>query len=293
METLDSLGSALISVVAASDAMYYENAGQPAATSTAALEVDAHDQALAAATGTEHPLFGAYADAEAKLRSLNDLIRSYVLLLPIADVNVGQIVIARAAIETAARVYWGLAIDCGYRERAARWLRERLRSIEEIAQLGSEPREEMARQAYASQIKEGAKSAGLGVTGPPPAAIDLLWPLLNAAKSPLRIEGIDRETTMLLFYRSPSAPTHGAPHGIALHFADPESEPSRRATRASPLEQTLILMAGVLNGYVNAHGALVTLYGWDVSQFNLATTRAAQELSAALQVARSCASRRG
>jgi len=96
---------------------------------------------------------------------------------------------------------------------------------------------------------------------------------------------------MLLFYRSPSAPTHGAPHGIALHFADPESEPSRRATRLAPLEQTLILMAGVLNGYVNAHGALVTLYGWDVSQFNLATTRA-QELSAALcdpnQILSSC-----
>ena len=97
---------------------------------------------------------------------------------------------------------------------------------------------------------------------------------------------------MLLFYRSPSAPTHGASHGIALHFADPESEPSRRATRAAPLEQRLILMAGVLNGYVNAHGALVTLYGWDVSQFNLATTRAAQELSAALchpnQILSSC-----
>ncbi len=293
METLDSLGSALIAVVAASDAMYNENAGEPAATSTAALEVDAYDEPLAAATGTERPLFGAYCDAEAKLRSLNDLVRSYALLLALADVNVGQVVIARAAIETSARMYWGLAIDGDYRERATRWLRERLRSIEEIAKLSSDAREEMERQASASQIKEGAKNAGLGVTGPPPVAIDMLWPLLSAANSLLCIEGLDRETAMLLFYRSPSSPTHGALHGIALHFVDPKSEPSRRATRAAPLEQTLILMAGVLNGYVNAHGALVTLYGWDVSQFNLATATAARQLSAALQAARSGANRRG
>jgi hypothetical protein len=203
MEPLDSLAFALMSVVMASDEIYAENDGRPTVTSSAALEVAAHDESFAVATGTERPLFGAYADSEAKAHSLNDLVRSFVLLLPNADVNVGQIVIARAAIEIAARLYWGLAVEGDYRERGARWLRERLRAIDEISKFGSDAREKMERQGSVAQIKEGARNAGLSVTGPPPAAIDLVWPLLSVANSPLFIEGLDRETAMLLFYRNP------------------------------------------------------------------------------------------
>lgn len=286
METLDSLASALMSVVVASNAAYDDNAGEPGSTSTAALEVAAHDGPLAEATGTARPVFGAYADAEAKLRSLNDLVESFTVLLASPAVNVGQVVIARAAIETAARVRWGLAIDCDHRERAARWLRERLRTIDEVGKFGPEARLEMERQGYAIEIIEGAKNAGLVVPGPPPAAIDLVWPLVSAAGSPLRIEGLDREAAMLLFYRSPSAVTHGAPHGVAAHFGDPRSEPSRRGTTAEPVEQTVMLIAGILNGYANAHGTLIALYGWDATIWDRATATAAQRLSAALQAAR-------
>jgi hypothetical protein len=267
--------------------MYHENAGEPAPMSTAAAEVEAHDKELTIATGTDRPLRGAYSDAESKLRSLNDLLRSYVLLLMSTDVYVGEVVVARAAIETAARIYWGLAVEDGYRERAARWLRERLRLIEEIAKFSTEARVEMERQDSVSQIKAGAQRAGLRATGPPPAAIDMVWPLLTAAEGRLRIEGLDRETAMFLFYRSPSAPAHGALHGTAPHFADPDFEPSRRATGPAPLEQTVILMSGVLNGYDNAHRALVTLYGWEASLINTAMDSAARCLMTTLEVARS------
>ena len=77
----------------------------------AALEVATHDESLSDATGMPSPVFGAYADAEAKLRSLNDLVRSFTLLLASPDVHMGQIIVARAAIETAARMQWGLAVD--------------------------------------------------------------------------------------------------------------------------------------------------------------------------------------
>ncbi len=157
----------------------------------------------------------------------------------------GQIIVARAAIETAARMQWGLAVDYDHRERAARWLRERLRLIEEVAKFGTEARSEMERQGGVSnQIIDGAKNAGLVVPGPPPSAIDLVWPLLSAADSPLRFDGLDRETAMLLFYRIPSAPTHAATHGIVTHLFGPQSEPSKRGTAAAPLEQTVILTAG-------------------------------------------------
>ncbi len=69
----ESLASALTSLVVASDATYNDNLGEPTATSLAALEVATHDESLSDATGMPSPVFGAYADAEAKLRSLNDL----------------------------------------------------------------------------------------------------------------------------------------------------------------------------------------------------------------------------
>jgi len=133
VEPLDLLGSALVAVVESSDAIYDENAGEPAPTSTVASEVLAYDQELTVVNGIDRPLFRAYAHAESTLRSLNDLVRSYVVLLVSSEVNVGEVVVARAAVETAARIYWGLAIEGDYRERAARLLGERLRTIEEIA----------------------------------------------------------------------------------------------------------------------------------------------------------------
>lgn len=285
MDAGNSLASALFSVVVESDAMYEENAGEPAPTSTAALEVTTHDAPLAKATGTLRPLFGTYADAEAKLRSLNDLVRSFTVLLASSDVHLGQIVIARAAIETAARMRWGLAVDDDYRERAARWLRERLRTIEEVAKLAPQARQEMERLGLARQVIEGARAANLNVIGPPPAAIDLVWPLMSAANSPLKIAGLDRETAMLLFYRSPSALMHGTPHGLTSHFTDPRADVATRGITAEPLEESLILTAGILNAYANAHGALVALYGWDGSRANLAIATAAQQLSTALKAA--------
>jgi len=92
---------------------------------------------------------------------------------------------------------------------------------------------------------------------------------------------------MLLFYRIPSAPSHAATHGIVTHLVGPQSEPSKRGTAAAPLEQTVILTAGVLNGYANANGTLIALYGWDPSLWKLATAAAARQVSAVLQIARS------
>jgi hypothetical protein len=76
---------------------------------------------------------------------------------------------------------------------------------------------------------------------------------------------------------------HGAPHGTAPHFADPQSDASSRGTKAAPLEQTLMLIAGVFIGYANSHRALITLYGWEVSRFDLVTETAAQRLLQAVQ----------
>ena len=130
--------------------------------------------------------------------------------------------------------------------RASRWLRERLRLIKEVAKIwnGSSIGDGKTSGGVSNQIIDGAKNAGLVVPGPPPSAIDLVWPLLSAADSPLRSDGLDRETAMLLFYRIPSAPTHAATHGIVTHLFGPQSEPSKRGTAAAPLEQTVILTAG-------------------------------------------------
>lgn len=283
MATFDPLVASFGSVIAASHDLYVEHSGEPAPDSTAASEVNMHDDELEAATGTPHPVFGAYADAEGKLRALIDLMSSFSVLAGHEDTSVGQVVVARAAIETAARMYWGLAVGYDYRERASRWLRERLRSIDEVGKLGKQARLEMDQNALAKGISVGATRAGLNVPGPPPAAIDLIWSLLTAAESPLGFDGIDREAAMLLFYRSPSASTHGSPLGLGVHFANPADDESRRLTRPGSIEATLILRAAMLNGFANAHGALIALYGWDSTGIRKALGHAAQRLLAALQ----------
>jgi hypothetical protein len=287
METLGSLASTFNSMIAASQDLYAEHGGEPAPDSTAAMEVSGHDVHLAEVTGTPRPVFGAYTDAEDKLRALIDLTSSFSVLVVNSNMSVGQVVVARAAIETAARMYWGLAVGYDYRERAARWLRERLRSIDEVAKLGKQARLDMEESRFAVDILEGAARAGLAVRGPPPAAIDLIWPLVTARQSPLEFDGIDREAAMLLFYRSPSALTHGSPHGLRAYFANPGDDESRRFTRSESIETSLVLMAGLLNGFANAHGALVALYGWDATGIGEAQSHAAQRLSSALEHARS------
>lgn len=287
MDTIDPLASAFSSVIAASHDLYAEHGGDPAPDSTAANEVGTYDKDLEEATGTPRPVFGAYADAEGKLRSLIDLMSSFSVLMDNSDTSVGQVVVARAAIETAARMYWGLAVGYDHRERAARWLRERLRSIDEVGKLGKQARLDMEESGFAMSISEGAARAGLNVPGPPPAAIDLIWPLLTAAESPLEFDGIDREAATLLFYRSPSASTHSSPLGLRAHFANPGEDESRRFTRPESIEATLILMAAMLNGLANAHGTLIALYGWDPARIRKAQDDTAHRLSSALQDVRS------
>lgn len=287
MDPLDALVSAFSSVIETSHDLYAEHGGDPEPDSTAAIEVSTHDDELEKATGTPRPVFGAYADAESKLRALIDLISSFLVLIDHSDTTVGQVVVARAAIETAARMYWGLAIGYDYRERAARWLRERLRSIDEVGKLGKQPRLDMEQNGFSNGISEGAARAGLSVPGRPPAAIDLIWPLLTAAESPLEFDGIDREATMLLFYRSPSALTHGSPLGLQSHFAIPRDDESRRSTRVESIETTLILMAAMLNGFANAHGALIALYGWNPDRIRKTQGDAAHRLSLTLHDVRS------
>jgi hypothetical protein len=286
-DALGDLASALKSMIAASHELYAENAGEPAPSSTAAMEVEEHDQHLAEVSGTPRPVFGAYVDAEAKLRALIDLASSFSILVVDANTSVGQVVLARAAIETAARMYWGLAVGHDYRERASRWLRERLRTIHEVTKFGRQARLDMEESRLARDISEGARQAGLNVPGPPPAAIDLIWPLVTATESPLEFDGVDRETAMLLLYRTPSAVIHGAPHGVRAHFRDPKDDQSRRSTNFQSVEGSLFLIAGLLNGFANAHGALISLYGWDATRLVEAESAAAQTLSAALQYTRS------
>ena len=115
-------------MITASHDLYAEHSGEPAPDSTAASEVNIHDDELGAATRTPRPVFGAYADAEGKLRALIDLISSFSVLAGHEDTSVGQVVVARAAIEAAARMYWGLAATTtenerpvGFENGSARW----------------------------------------------------------------------------------------------------------------------------------------------------------------------------
>lgn len=282
METLTSFASALDSIIVASNELYEANFGEPAPGSTAATDVALHDEQLAESTGTPRPVFGTYADAEAKLRALIDLTSSFSALVTVPNTNVGRVVVARSAIETAARMYWSLAVGSDYRERTARWLRERLRSIEEVSKFGEQSRIDMNESGFAKDITDGAKRAGLNVQGPPPAAIDLVWPLVSAPESPLKFDGIDREAAMFFFYRSPSATTHGSTHGLQVHFASPMEDESRRQTASESIESSLILMAGLFNGFANAHGALIALYGWDATVMRDVQSEVAQRFSNAL-----------
>jgi len=96
---LDRVGFAevLIDAVDLTDTIYAANHGQPAELSTAAQEVEQFDLELEAATGPPAPLFGAYFDAEAKMRALNDLVRSAATLLARDDTSVGYVNAFRAA----------------------------------------------------------------------------------------------------------------------------------------------------------------------------------------------------
>lgn len=154
-----SLAQILLDMVELSDRIYAANGGNPAATSIAATEVADCDDKLAEATRLPRPAFGLYVDAEAKLRSLNDLVRSACVLLPRSDTNVGFVNAVRSAIETAARLHGALAPDDDHLQRAARLLRERLRGIAEIARFDDASRASM--EVFEREVRAGAAAAAL------------------------------------------------------------------------------------------------------------------------------------
>jgi len=264
MEQIFSLIAGLDSVIDASDLLYQKYDGAPTENSKALLEIIDHDEELAVSTGLPRPLFGAYADAEFKLRLLNDLVRSFTSLATKSEINFGEMVVARSTIEVAARMRWGLAISDQYPERASRWLRERLRIIGEAKKLGSVPRAQVEEFGNEAVIIDAAVRAGLNVPGPPPGAIDLVGLLMSNTSDALRFQGLNREELVAIFYRKLSAVTHGSSLGIQSQLIDPRNETSPRSSTSDPAE-LLTLIAGVLIAYVNAHGALTELYGWDAS----------------------------
>jgi hypothetical protein len=280
MEQIFSLITALNHVVESSDSLYQDYAGAPAEDSRAWLEVSEHDGELENATGLSRPLFGAYADAEYKLCVINDLVRSFTELVATSEVNLGEMVVARSAIEVAARLYWELAATDDYRESASRWLREWLRIIAEAEKLGSVPRTFVEELGNETLIRQGAVQAGLNVPGPPPAAMDLVWEVLSASPGPLRFHGLTREELVAVFYRNLSAVAHGSSLGTQSHISEPGTGAAIRSTTSNPAD-VLTLISGVLTAYANAHGALAELYGWDSSSMNAAIDEAVAEVRSA------------
>lgn len=281
---LDRVGFAdmLTDVIDLSDAIYAANRGQPTELSTAAQEVEQFDLELEAATGPPAPLFGAYADAEGKARALNDLVCSAATLLARDDTNVGYVNALRAAMETAARLYWVLAPDGGHLDRAGRFIRERLRSISEVSKFNAETRTVMS--MIKAELIAGADRAGITVPSAP-AALDLIADLVTRP-GVLNLRGIDREEAGAMFYRLPSAPTHAAVHGIALHHADPNQDSTGRRTTPEPWEHTLVVGAGLYAGYTTTHRALLLLYGWDATDWDRHVRAAAQRIAGALAAER-------
>lgn len=272
----------LYSAVELSDEIYAKHDGQPAEASTAVQEVNEFNDKLRDASGLPGPVFGAYADAEAKMRALNDLMRSAATLLSRDDTHVGYVNALRAAIETAARLYWVLAPDGGHLDRAGRFLRERLRVIGEVSKFNAESRAAMA--TLKKGILDGAAKAEIPVPGQP-SAVDLIADLVNRP-GVLRLGGIDRGEAAAIFYRLPSAPTHAAMHGLALHHANPTTDPSRRRTAPEPWEHTLIVSTGLYAGYHHVQRALLALYGWDTTAWHHHVSSAAAKLTLALEAER-------
>jgi hypothetical protein len=222
----------LADVVDLSDVIYAANQGQPAERSSATQEVEQFDLEFEAARGPPAPLFGAYFDAEGKMRALNDLGRSAATLVVHYDTNVGYVVSLRAAVETAARLYWVLAPDGGHLDRAGRFLRERLRLIGEVSKFNAEARAAMS--VIEAEVLAGASCAGISVPNLP-AAVDLIADVVTRP-GVLVLEGIDRGEAAAMFYRLPSAPTHAAVHGVAQHYADTRHHPTARRTTAESWE---------------------------------------------------------
>lgn len=272
----------LVDAVDLSDVIYAANHGQPAELSTAVQEVEQFDLGLEAATGPPAPIFGAYFDAEGKMRALNDLVRSAATLLARDDTSVGYVNALRSAMETAARLYWVLAPEGGHLDRAGRFLRERLRSIGEVSKFNAEARTAMAE--IKTEILAGAERAGIPVPGPP-TAVDMIVDLVSRPGA-LSLKGIDRREAAAMFYRFPSAPTHAAVHGVALHFADPSHDSTARRTTPEPWEHTLVVGGGLYASYATAHRALLVLYGWDVTDWDRHVHAAAQRIEEALRAER-------
>jgi hypothetical protein len=275
-------GEILVNAVDLTDAIYAAHHGEPANISIAAEEVREFDSDLEAATGPPAPLFGAYVDAEGKLRALNDLMRSAAALLARDDTNVGYVVVLRSALETAARLYWVLGPDGGHLDRAGRFLSERLRSINEGKKLNNEAR--MALSEIEAELFAGAERAGIPVPGAP-TATDLITDLLNRPGA-LRLTGVDLGETASVFYRIPSASTHAALHGVVQHFEDPRRDLNARRTTPEPWEQTLVVGAGLYSAYTSAHRALLELYGWDPTDWNRDVRAASLRITEALSVER-------
>ncbi len=264
MSQIPSFISALNRVVDLSDSMYRDYGGAPTEDSIAWREVDQYDEELEVAAGLPRPLFGAYADAEYKLCLLNDLMRSFTSLVANSEASLGEMVVARSAIEVAARMRWALAPEDGHLERTSRWLREWLRIIAEAKKLGSLPRSQVETLGNETLIMEGAARAKLNVPGPPPPAIDLVWTAMSATPGSLRFHGLTREEIVAVFYRKLSSVTHGSLLGVQSNIEEPGATTHIRSTKCDPSD-VLTLVAGVLTAYANAHDALVELYGWDSS----------------------------
>lgn len=265
-----------------SDSIYFANHGEPEPKSIARRELDRFEANIEAATGRPNPLRGAYFDAEGKIRALNDLIRSAAVLLARPDTVVGYDTTLRAAMETAARLYWVLAPDGDHLDRCGRYICERLRAIDEVSKLGHPAKTAMA--PIRADLLDGAARAGITVPGRP-AATDLVAALVHTP-SVLRLGGLDHAEAAAVFYRIPSASTHATLHGVVPHFADPSLDPTGRRTTAEPLEHTLAIGAGLYAGFTTVHRALLVLYGWETAAWDRAILAAGTQIVEALDSAR-------
>lgn len=218
----------------------------------------------------EQPIATAHSVAAAYFTAASDHLRSLQILASDDTQAMGALVVARSALEAAARAWWLFdpAIDVG--ERTARGLNEKLLSLQRQLQFPDETRtredgDEQTRrivagaEAYGVKVRRRKKSEELlGIGAAPPSATEVVDALIRSALG----KAVGGHV-----YRYYSALAHPTAYGILDHLRlEPDARTpmglryGRLMRREDAIESALIF---ALLAYHELLGRVVALYGWD------------------------------
>jgi hypothetical protein len=188
-----------------------------------------------------------------------------------------HIVLARAALEHAAKAFWLLDSRIGVKLRTARGVNERLHTLAETARLPLPDDERERAKERRSEMWEQAHVHGFVKVRPPggqgPWTLDERTPSQTELVKKLFASGDDRSLGAVL-YGYYSGVAHGSIFGLSQSLSRdlPEDTPgSLRETQAAIYTSSsavVTVITGVILGLGNAYKRRNEFFGWNSSAWN-------------------------